>query len=41
MSLEELAEYVTRTIIEEHLLMEDRKFFYLFESSGSGLAEQA
>lgn len=40
-SLEELAEYVTRTIIEEHLLMEDRKFFYLFESSVPGTTEQA
>ncbi len=39
-SLEELVEYITRTVIEEHLLMEDRKFFYLFDSSAHASLEQ-
>ena len=39
-SIEELFEYITRTVIEEHLLMEDRKFYYLFDSSARGTAEQ-
>ncbi len=39
-SLEELGEYITRTVVEEHLLMEDRKFYYLFESSDPGSPEQ-
>lgn len=39
-SLEELVEYITRTVIEEHLLMEDRKFYYLFAPSATVTAEQ-